>query len=231
MLPRSLLNAFTDELQKIAVSTGNSDFMQTRKGRRPIRVQTLLARNSQDESSDESASDIEHEAGPGMQGEDVKVGSVRAEKREDRKNRTIRGFVRARPYVKSAITGGIPLAVAAKMLLPEVSLNAGRLRRALSPGRVGFIVGATGGVADKYLRDWAEKNKRKQISKEILKVGGFAADGRRTGIGGVKRPPMPTADSVSFATKKLNQSKRVGAFSPPKQLVKGPAINMVGAGS
>ena len=41
-----LLPAFCDEMAKIAVSVKGSSFRQTRKGRRPIRAETLLKKET-----------------------------------------------------------------------------------------------------------------------------------------------------------------------------------------
>lgn len=71
-----LLPSFVDEMQKIAVSKTNSPFVQTRIGRRPLRVHNIAKKESalygtgDEEQSREEAKDTEAEAGRGMQ-EDV----------------------------------------------------------------------------------------------------------------------------------------------------------------
>lgn len=77
-----LLPGFYDEMAKIAVSVKGSPFRQTRKGRRPIRVDTLLKKetafklpdtaavkaNEKDPHATEGdAKDYEAEAGSGFQ--------------------------------------------------------------------------------------------------------------------------------------------------------------------
>jgi hypothetical protein len=71
------LSAFFDEMEKIGISVRDSSFRQTRKGRRPIRVQKLLEKETafkprdgagkDDEGSGDRAQDYEAESGPGMQ--------------------------------------------------------------------------------------------------------------------------------------------------------------------
>ena len=70
-----LLPAFVDEMEKIAVSVRDSSFRQTRKGRRPIRVDTLLKKETafktetseNPEQTKDDAASYEAEAGSGMQ--------------------------------------------------------------------------------------------------------------------------------------------------------------------
>lgn len=77
-----LLPGFYDELTKIAVSVKDSSFRQTRKGRRPIRVETLLkketafklpntaaikAHEKDPYATEGDAKDYEAEAGSGFQ--------------------------------------------------------------------------------------------------------------------------------------------------------------------
>jgi len=57
--------AFEDELEKIAVSIRMSHFIQTRKGRRPIRVGTLLKKESTYEHpEDETRKDDDRQPEP-----------------------------------------------------------------------------------------------------------------------------------------------------------------------
>jgi hypothetical protein len=63
------LPGFFSELEKIAVSKRVSEFTQTRKGRRPIRVSTLLSKEcaNRDYASDQSDNEpSEYEHGSGM---------------------------------------------------------------------------------------------------------------------------------------------------------------------
>ena len=75
-----LLPSFVDEMRKIAVSVKSSPFVQTRIGRRPIRVHNVAKRESalygtgDEEKSREEAKDVEFEAGQGMQ--DAEVGAM-----------------------------------------------------------------------------------------------------------------------------------------------------------
>jgi len=63
--------SFFSEMRKIALSSQLSDFQQTRRGRRPLRVSTLLTRQpgteERDESGSSSASDHEREQGSGFE--------------------------------------------------------------------------------------------------------------------------------------------------------------------
>jgi len=49
---KDLLPSFTEELEKIAVTTALSPFPQFRKGRRPIRVHNLLNNENQRDRMD-----------------------------------------------------------------------------------------------------------------------------------------------------------------------------------
>lgn len=73
---RSLLPSFTDEMAKIAISVRDSAFMQTRKGRRPIRVHNAILKenafktpkeDSKEDSNGSNAASHESEMGSGMQ--------------------------------------------------------------------------------------------------------------------------------------------------------------------
>lgn len=76
------LPAFLDEMEKIAVSVRDSSFRQTRRGRRPIRVETLLKKEtafktrseepppdskSENEQTGDTSASYEAEAGAGLQ--------------------------------------------------------------------------------------------------------------------------------------------------------------------
>ena len=71
-----LLNSFFDELEKIAVSSHISSFMQSRSGRRPIRAHNLIGKDSfrtppdektlAEDGEREGMKDYEVEGGPGM---------------------------------------------------------------------------------------------------------------------------------------------------------------------
>lgn len=71
----NLLPSFTDELEKIAVTTALSSFPQFRKGRRPIRVHNMLKNENQRDRQDAKVEElerppdknIEYEGGAGLQ--------------------------------------------------------------------------------------------------------------------------------------------------------------------
>lgn len=73
-----LIPYFFDELEKIAVCVSHSSFMQSRKGRRPIRAHNVLtketafkaAREAEDENTADADDSKSHEIeyGMGMQG-------------------------------------------------------------------------------------------------------------------------------------------------------------------
>lgn len=61
------LPSFADEMQKIAVTAALSKFTQKRKGRRPVRVQTVLDKERQEPDRHTVDNEpIEYEAGLGM---------------------------------------------------------------------------------------------------------------------------------------------------------------------
>ena len=70
-----LLPSFTDELEKIAVTTALSTFPQFRKGKRPIRVHNMLKNENQRDRMDSQVEElekpadknIEYEGGAGLQ--------------------------------------------------------------------------------------------------------------------------------------------------------------------
>lgn len=62
-----LLSGFFNELEKIAVSKQVAQFTQARKGRRPLRVSTLLAKESGYQTADQASNEpSEYEHGSGM---------------------------------------------------------------------------------------------------------------------------------------------------------------------
>ena len=230
------LQSFFNELEKIALSKKDAPFMQSRTGRRPIRAHKLLEKQmsfGRDEMGDRS-SDYEHEMGGGMED---KLGSDRSEKF---KRKAIRGAVEARPWVSSAVKGAIPAAVAANFLIPATSQRGMKYKSRIVAG-VGAL-GAAAGVADRALKDWAKKNPRSSVAKQLKKQGSasamrkvaaMAADLRRAGIGGVKRPPFATEDSKQFANNQLDNSKVPGYFTTHTQQKHlrrpGPSIKQVSA--
>lgn len=214
--------ALFDELEKLAVSSEVSPFMQSRKGRRPIRVAKLIAleRHRNSPADEETTGAFEHEMGSGMM--DDKLG-------EDRtlKERAMHGFVRARPYAAAAAQSGIPAALAGKFLF-----EGGSGRLAGHAARTFGLIGAGAGITNEALKQWAIKNRRRKEAKQILgKTAAMAADLRTRGIGGVVRPPMPTEDSKQESFRRLTNSQKPGMFlntTKPRHLrAPGPSIPQV----
>lgn len=234
-----ILPSFLDELVKIAVSKRDASFMQTRSGRRPIRAHKLLEKETAFKRPPkvddyDAGSGHEYEYGSGMS---EKLGESQSDKA---KQTMMRGAVAARPWVSSAVKGAIPAAVAANFLIPTTSELATKRK-----GRVVAGIGALGalaGVADRALKDWAQKHPRSELATKLKKQGSaetmrkvaaMAADLRMKGLGGVKRPPFATEDSKQFAFNQLKNSKAPGNFTTqtqPKHLRRpGPSIQQVAA--
>jgi hypothetical protein len=142
---------------------------------------------------------------------------------ESLKQRALEGFVGVRPYVSSGLKTGIPAAVMGKLLVGEGKVST-------RAGQVLGVLGATAGVADEALKQWASRNKRRKAARTILKAASWkmrkaasmAGDLRRTGIGGVKRPAFPTDDSKRMAERALKASQREGRFGGGLRLPKTP---------
>lgn len=140
----------------------------------------------------------------------------------EKSDRVMETVVKARPYAAGAFKAGVP---------------AGFFGGILGGPKLARIFGITGaglGAANEYLRQWARKHKRLKAAREILKqekLGAMAGDLRRTGLGGVKRPPFPTEDSKRMAFNMLRNSKQPGLFTAKteaKNLMKpGPSISQV----
>jgi len=165
---------------------------------------------------------------------------------ETTKAKAIQLGAQARPWIKSGVTAAVPAAVAANFLLPIADSSTKR-RLVAAAG----MIGGTAGVADRYLKNWAKKQKRSkgsvnsatrraatQILKQgsagaltMRKVAAMAADLRRKGIGGVPRPPFPTEDSKEYAVNKLHTSGEAGKFYNTVKArnlrAPGPAIQQV----
>lgn len=165
-----------------------------------------------------------------------------SQKKEDLGTRTMRSFVRARPYAAGFMKGGLPSALVAKTLFPGgESAAAKHLGRYVPLAALG--IGGALGVTNEAIQRWAAKNPKTGISKEIEKGGGvantflkvtaMATDLRTTGIGGVKRPPMPTEDSKQKAFQAFENSTKPGKFlssTQPRHLrAPGPSIKQVSA--
>jgi hypothetical protein len=143
---------------------------------------------------------------------------------EGKKEKVIGGFAAARPYVAEAFKAGVPAAVLGNIMSGQ------RLGRVMGVGGAGL------GIANTYLRQWAEKNKRHKAAKQLLKEGqstirkvaAMAGDLRMKGLGDVKRPPFPTEDSKRLPNNLLKNSLKPGKFTTqtqPKHLIRpGPSI-------
>ena len=234
-------------LEKRAVAKNMSHFTQTRTGRRSIRVGTLLkketaylptAQQGERNQDAEKSEDLEIEGGRGME---EKLGSA-----SERKEKAIGAAASARPWIKAGIKGAVPASIAASLMIPA-SKEPWVARKNRIVAGIGAI-GAGAGVADKALKDWAERNKRKAVAKQILKtssveylvpakqllirkVASLAGDLRMNGLGGVKRPPFPTEDSKRVARTQFTRAQKPGAFSgyaKPQNLLKpGPSLTSV----
>jgi hypothetical protein len=79
-------------------------------------------------------------------------------KKASAKQKALEGTVTARPYISSAVTAAVPAAML------------GTIYGGPRMGKAFGAVGASLGVGNQALKDWAERNKRKQISKKILGV-------------------------------------------------------------
>jgi hypothetical protein len=231
-----ILPAFFEELEKIGVSKRDSSFMQSRKGRRPIRAGKLLEKETAfkrppKEEDDNATSDHEIEHGGGME---EKLGADK----DSPQRKAIRAGVAARPWVSSAVKGAIPAAVAANFLIPATSEKAMKHKSRIVAGM--GALGAAAGLTDRALKRWARKHPKTEAAKSLKKQGGaeamrkvaaMAADLRMKGLGGVKRPPFATEDSKQFSFNQLKNSKAPGYFTTqtqPKHLRRpGPSIQQV----
>jgi hypothetical protein len=157
-----ILAGMLEELEKIGASRGQAGYMQSRRGTRPYRVDTLLGKQNQPgyvepntvtqnpEQDQPNAPELAHDEGDG----DVALGKTAAP--SDPKERVMHGFASARPYVASGVTAGVPSALLGNVF--------GGKRGA----RIGGVLGATAGATNEYLRQWAEKNRRKAVAKKLL---------------------------------------------------------------
>jgi len=233
-----LLSSFLSELEKIAVSTQVAGYPQTRAGRRSIRASNLLKKEpgvrarreeKEDGLSEPEEVEVEHGLGMGDAGEKLAA--------QSRKDEALQAAVNARPWVKSFAQTAIPSAVAANFLIPATK-TPWLERKSKAVATLGMIGGGLG-VADRYLKNWARKNKRSKAAKEVLrqvkegsvKEAALGGDLRRNGIGGVKRPPFPTEDSKRHSFSMLRNARQPGLFTAKteaKNLMKpGPSISQV----
>lgn len=155
---------------------------------------------------------------------------------ESTKDKAMRAGVAARPWISSAVKGAIPAAVATSFLIPASSPTAMKYKSRIVAGM--GALGAGAGIADRYIKNWAQEHPRSSMAKELKKQGSvmrkiaaMAADLRMKGLGGVKRPPFATEDSKRFSFQQLSNAKAPGNFTTqtqPKHLRRpGPSISQV----
>ena len=138
----AVIASMLDELEKIGASCKGTSYQQTRSGRRPIRVGTLLKK--------------ERENGTLSKRANV----------SDKQEKAMEGFVAARPYVKGAVTGAVPGALLGGVLGGNKAGHGYKLAKGLA------AFGATLGTADVGLKQWAAKNKRKKLARRVLAAQG-----------------------------------------------------------
>lgn len=162
-----VLAAMLDELDKIAASYRAAGHMQARSGTRPIRVHNLLGKSQgSDQGSDRGfvdkdattqAPETEQPASPEMEGDEL----GKEAKDKGVKQKALEGFAKSRPYVVGGIKAGVPAAVFGKILVGDGPKGS-------KAARVAGLVGAGLGVGNEYMKDWAEKNKRRSVAKKLL---------------------------------------------------------------
>ncbi len=218
------LPSFFEELEKLGVSKRESSFMQARKNRRPIRVHTLLKKETAfsgstgDDTGDAgNSAENEREYGGGME---EKLGA----RKERLDKKAIRAGVAARPWISSAVKAAVPAAVAANFLIPASKSKALQNKSRVVAG-IG-VLGAGAGIADRALKRWARRHPRSkaaiQLKKQgsvplMRKVAAMAGDLRMKGLGDVKRPAFATEDSKGFSFNQLKNSKSPGYFTTHTQ--------------
>jgi len=229
------LQSFFEELEKLGVSKRDSSFMQSRKGRRPIRVGRVLEKETAfkrppKEAEEESDKDHEIEHGNGMEEKSAAI-------KDSTKRKVIGGAVESRPWVSSAVKAAVPSALTANFLIPATSERAMKYKSRIVAGA--GLLGAAAGATDLALKRWAKRHPRteaaralkKQGAATMRKVAAMAADLRMNGIGGVKRPPFATEGSKQFAFNHLKTSKSPGQFTTQTQAKHlrrpGPSIKQI----
>ena len=166
-LQDALLTGFWDEMLKIAVSTQMAGFMQSRRGTRPYRVDTLLQRdarmNSAAPASSMGSADTapESEASDTTEASDLVDKTAQAPQAASLSERTMQGFATARPYVTGAFKAAVPAAIATKYVMGEGP-------RATRAARIAALAGAGLGAANRGLKDWAEKHQSTAVAQKLL---------------------------------------------------------------
>lgn len=136
------LIALNDELEKIGTASKVALHMQARKGRTPIRVSTLLAK--------------ERVYGGGVEGV-LKKASL-----ADTRDAALDAFAEARPYASSAAKGAVPGALLGGILGSSKGKHGYNLAKGFA------AAGGAAGILDHATKRWAEKHKRKRVAKKIL---------------------------------------------------------------
>jgi hypothetical protein len=166
-----ILAGMIDELEKIGARMRTAGFMQSRRGTRPYRVDTLLGKDQAspgyvEPNTSAQTPESEQPAEPSLaqnegDGGDPSIGKT-AEILEpgSRTEKALKGFASARPYVAEGVKAGVPAAVLGNIV-------GGR--------RLGTIAGVGGaglGVANEALKRWAQKNKGQAVAKKLLEGQG-----------------------------------------------------------
>jgi len=138
-MTRAKVAGFEDELAKIATGRKEVTYVQSRQGRRPISVATLLKK--------------EREAGTLSR----KTMQKLAEGDKKRIERTVESFAAVRPYARDAVLAAGRAGIAAKLLLDRPAVT-----------RAGIAIGGVAGITNRALKDWAEANKRNSAAKKLL---------------------------------------------------------------
>lgn len=153
-----------DELEKISISKQMAGYMQSRRGIRPYRVDTLLSRGrARPDVTDPDLltynpdSERHPPAEPDTGEEESQSMGKMAGKLSESKQKALGAFAKARPYVAAGVKSGVPAAVL------------GNVYGGSRAAKIFGAIGAGAGVLNKSLKDWAEKNKRTQVAKQILK--------------------------------------------------------------
>lgn len=162
-MQESVIAGLLDELEKISASTQMAGYMQSRRGTRPYRVSTLLAKDQARPHVSEPnllvqnpENDQAQPAEPDTGEEDAQSLGKIAGKLSESNEKALGAFAKARPYVSSAAQSAVPAALL------------GGVYGGKRTAKVFGTVGAGAGVLNQALKNWAEKNKRKRVAKEIL---------------------------------------------------------------
>lgn len=162
-MQESVIAGFLDELEKIGASTQMAGYLQSRRGTRPYRVSTLLNKDTKPNITEPNLlvqnpeNDQPAPAEPDTGEDDAQSLGKIAGRLSERKQKAMEGFAKVRPYVASGVKAGLPAAVL------------GNIYGGKRTAKVFGAVGAGAGVLNEALQNWAEKNKRRRVAKELLK--------------------------------------------------------------